>query len=328
MPKNLRFWTNVTLIALAHVVLIVGLIRLSRENKSAGAQSVVWLDGGAGDGMVTQKKNLPAPVKSPLPRKESKTDELRERDPDEDRPYLASAPSDIQLPTPKPSPKPAQSATPARSPKPSPTPKAKTTPKPTPRPTPKPTPTASPARTPLPKKIVVAKASSKPSPTLKPVAEKTENEQGDTEPEKKEIAKPLVAKNDSSETESKKSPATQTGTGSGTAPGSGAGRAGGTGSESQFGWYGSMLHDHFYSEWVQPTTIATVGTKNSVLAKLRIEKDGRISSFEVVRPSGNNELDESVKALANRVSRVEPLPDGLGKGDHYDVKINFELNSE
>ena len=324
MPKNLRFWTNVTLIALVHVVLIVGLIRLSRENKSAGAQSVVWLDGGAGDGMVTQKKNLPAPVKSPLPRKESKTDELRERDSDEDRPYLASAPSDIQLPTPKPSPKPAQSATPARSPKPSPTAKAKTTPKPTP----KPTPTASPARTPLPKKIVVARASSKPSPTVKPVAEKTENEQGDTEPEKKEIAQPLVAKKDSSETESKKSPATQTGTGTGTAPGSGAGRAGGAGSESQFGWYGSMLHDRFYSEWVQPTTIATVGAKNSVLAKLRIEKDGRVSSFEVVRPSGNNELDESVKALANRVSRVEPLPDGLGKGDHYDVKINFELNSE
>ena len=108
----------------------------------------------------------------------------------------------------------------------------------------------------------------------------------------------------------------------------GAGRIGGAGSESQFGWYGSMLHDRFYSEWVQPTSVATAGAKNSVLVKLRIEKDGRVSSFEVVRPSGNAELDESVKALANRVSRVEPLPDGLGKGDHYDVKINFELNSE
>ena len=89
-----------------------------------------------------------------------------------------------------------------------------------------------------------------------------------------------------------------------------------------------MLHDRFYSEWVQPTTDATAGSKNSVLVKLRIEKDGRVSSFEVVRPSGGSELDESVKAIANRVSRVEPLPDGLGKGDHYDVKINFELNSE
>jgi TonB family protein len=321
VPKNLRFWTNVSLIALAHVVLIVGLIRWSRESKNASGQSVVWLNGGAGDGVVTEKRNLPAPSKSPLPRKESKTDPLKERVLDEDRPYLASAPSDIQLPTS--SPKPTPAATPARSPKPSPTAKAKTTPKPTPKP--KPTPTASPVRTPSPKKIVVAKASPK-SPMAKPTPEKTESEQRDTETEKQEMAKPLVAKSD--EKEASKSPATQTGSGKGTAPGSGAGRAGGAGSESQFGWYGSMLHDRFYSEWVQPTTVATAGAKNSVIAKLRIEKDGRVSSFEVVRPSGNIELDESVKALANRISRVEPLPDGLGKGDHYDVKINFELNSE
>ncbi len=89
-----------------------------------------------------------------------------------------------------------------------------------------------------------------------------------------------------------------------------------------------MLHDRFYSEWIQPTSVASTGGKNSVLVKLQIEKDGRVSSFEVVRPSGNPELDESVKAIANRVAQVEPLPDGLGKGDHYDVKINFELNSE
>src|SRR5712691_7057880 len=191
MPKNLRFWGNVALIALAHVVLIVGLIRWSRESKNASTPSVVWMSGGAGDGVVMEKKNLPVPVKSPLPRKESKTDPLKERQPDEARPYLASAPSDIQLPTPKPSPKPTPTATPARSPKPSPTAKTKTTPKPTP----KPTPTASPARTPSPKKIVVAKASPKPSPIVKPSPEKTENEQGDTGTEKKEIVKALPAKN-------------------------------------------------------------------------------------------------------------------------------------
>ena len=321
MPKNLRFWTNVGLIAFAHILVIVGLIRWSRESKNASAQSVVWLDGGGGDGLVTEKKNLPAPLRSPLPRKESKTDPLKERQPDEARPYLASAPSDIELPTPRPSPKPAPTATPARSPKPSPTAKAKT-----PKPTPKPTSIARPAGTP--KKIVMAKASLKPSPTAKPTPEKKESEQGDSEAEKNEIAKALAAKDDSTAKESKKSPATQTGSGKGTAPGNGSGRAGGAGPESQFGWYGSMLHDRFYSEWVQPTTLATAGSKNSVLVKLRIEKDGRVSSFEIVRPSGSSDLDESVKALANRVSRVEPLPDGLGKGDHYDVKINFELNSE
>jgi TonB family protein len=305
MPKNLRFWSNVTLIALVHVALVVGLIRWSRASSNASAQSVVWLNGGGGDGVVTEKKNPPVPVKSPLPRKESKTESLKEPEPVEDRPYLASAPSDIQLPTPKPSP----ISTPNRAH----TPKAKATPTPKPKPTPKPTPTASPARTPSPKKIVLAKASPKPSPKLKP-----------TPPEKDQSDEERTVDSEKKKAEL----ATQTGSGKGPAPGAGAGRAGGAGSESQFGWYGSMLHDRFYSEWVQPTTVATAGAKNSVLVKLRIEKDGRVSSFEVVRPSGNPDLDESVKTLANRVSRVEPLPDGLGKGDHYDVKINFELNSE
>ncbi|MEY2600878.1 MAG: colicin import rane protein [Verrucomicrobiota bacterium] len=305
MPKNLRFWSNVTLIALVHVALVVGLIRWSRASSNASAQSVVWLNGGGGDGVVTEKKNPPVPVKSPLPRKESKTESLKEPEPVEDRPYLASAPSDIQLPTPKPSP----ISTPNRAH----TPKAKATPTPKPKPTPKPTPTASPARTPSPKKIVLAKASPKPSPKLKP-----------TPPEKDQSDEERTVDSEKKKAEL----ATQTGSGKGPAPGAGAGRAGGAGSESQFGWYGSMLHDRFYSEWVQPTTVATAGAKNSVLVKLRIEKDGRVSSFEVVRPSGNPDLDESVKMLANRVSRVDPLPDGLGKGDHYDVKINFELNSE
>jgi len=142
------------------------------------------------------------------------------------------------------------------------------------------------------------------------------------------MVKTAPVEEETSQKESKGTTAIQTGSGKGTNTGAGGGRAGGSATESQFGWYGSMLHDRFYSEWVQPTTSAAAGAKNSVLVKLRIEKDGRVSSFEVVRPSGNTELDESVKAIANRVTRVEPLPDGLGKADHYDVKINFELNSE
>jgi TonB family protein len=173
---------------------------------------------------------------------------------------------------------------------------------------------------------VLAKASPKPSPIVKPTP--PEKNQSDEERTSGSEKKAELAKSEPIESAPpKKSVATQTGSGKG-APGIGSGRAGGVGSESQFGWYGSMLHDRFYSEWVQPTTVATAGAKNSVMVKLRIEKDGRVTSFEVVRPSGNSDLDDSVKALANRVSRVEPLPDGLGKGDHYDVKINFELNSE
>jgi TonB family protein len=316
MPKNLRFWTNVALIAAAHVAIIIGLIHWSRAEKDNGAQSIVWMNGGAGDGIVAEKK-IPPPIKSPAPRKESKTEALKDRELDEDRPFLASAPSEIQMPTPTANPARTPSPRSTSTPKPTASPKVKGTPKPKPKPTAKPTPKPTPK--PSPKKVVLAKASPKPS--AKPTPEEEENEPAEGPIEK-------IAKEESPKTEPKKTAATQTGHGKGTTAGSGSGHAGGSVNESQFGWYGSMLHDRFYSEWAQPTTVASAGGKNSVLVKLRIEKDGRVSSFEIVRPSGSAELDESVKAAASRVTKVEPLPDGLGKGDHYDVKINFELNSE
>jgi len=88
-----------------------------------------------------------------------------------------------------------------------------------------------------------------------------------------------------------------------------------------------MLHDRFYSAWIQPTTNVPSGTKISTLVNVRIEKDGRVSKFEIAKPSGNATVNESVAAVAKQVSHVDPPPTGLIKGDHYDVKINFELNT-
>jgi TonB family protein len=109
----------------------------------------------------------------------------------------------------------------------------------------------------------------------------------------------------------------------------GGGRVAGTAVNApDFGWYGSMLHDRFYKEWVQPTTVVASGARFSALAKIRIEKDGRISDFKIVRSSGNVVVDESIEAVAKRVTRVDSLPTELAKADHYDVNINFELNPE
>jgi TonB family protein len=300
MPKNLRFWTNVGLIGLAHVIVIYGLIRWGRAENNSGAQSVVWMSGGTGDGIVTEQKT-PSPRETSRPRSESKTSKAR--DEDEDRPVLTSAPSEIQLPTPKPSP--TATATPK--------PKSTATPKPKASPTPKPSP----------KKATLAKA----KPSLKPKPKREEKEE--VKSEAAEAEKVVLTKNETPAPKpAPEKTENQTGNGKGATSGTGGERAGGSVNESQFGWYGSMLHDRFYGEWAQPATVVDAGSKNSVLVKLRIEKDGRVSSFEIVRSSGNAELDESVKALATRVSHVEPLPDGLGKGDHYDVKINFELNPE
>ncbi len=105
-------------------------------------------------------------------------------------------------------------------------------------------------------------------------------------------------------------------------------QASGAGNPSQFSWYGNMLHDRFFSSWDQPTSVVATGAKMSVLVRLRIESDGRVSSFALVRPSGNVVVDQSVAAVAKRVTQVDPLPSGLGNGGHYDVNINFELNAD
>ena len=55
---------------------------------------------------------------------------------------------------------------------------------------------------------------------------------------------------------------------------------------------------------------------------------GESPVFEIVRPSGDATVDQSINAVAKRVTQVDALPPGLGSGDHYDVKISFELNSE
>ena len=88
-----------------------------------------------------------------------------------------------------------------------------------------------------------------------------------------------------------------------------------------------MLHDRFYSAWDQPTSVVASGVKLSALVKLRIQKDGRVSDFTLIQPSGNVVVDESVASVAKRVMQVDPLPAGLG-GDYYDVDINFELDPE
>jgi TonB family protein len=109
--------------------------------------------------------------------------------------------------------------------------------------------------------------------------------------------------------------------------GKGASGSGGGSNASEFGWYGNMLHDRFYSAWIQPTTSVPSGAKISTLVKVRIEKDGRVSKFEIIKPSENVVVNESVAAIAKRVSEVDAPPAGLVKGDYYDVRINFELNT-
>jgi outer membrane biosynthesis protein TonB len=295
MSKKPRFWRNVTLIALAHVALIAGLIRWSLAARSApDAESLVWLS--AGDLEPGRSDNsVASSSKISIPSVESEP--LKPDEEEKEQPPLTQAKSDIELPKP----------TPMETPVPKATAKPKATPKPTPKPTPKSTP----------KKTVLAKAT-KSSAHPKSSPPKSTGDQTDAGNEKKKSAKTVNAKAKSSAD----SGAGKTGSAS-----EGGGHAGGRPSASEFGWYGNMLHDRFYSAWIQPTTSVASGSKISTLVNIRIEKDGRVSKFDIIKPSENVVVNESVAAIAKRVTEVDAPPAGLGNGNHYDVKINFELNT-
>src|SRR4029077_8497930 len=129
MSKNSRFWRNVTLIALAHVVLIAGLIRWSLAARRApDAESLVWLS--AGDLEPGRSDNsVASSSKISIPSVESEP--LKPEEEEKERPPLIKAKSEIELPKPTAVEPPAPKAT-AK-------PKAisKATRKPTPQSTPK-----------------------------------------------------------------------------------------------------------------------------------------------------------------------------------------------
>ena len=295
MSTTPRFWRNLTLIALAHVALIAGLIRWSVAARSApDAESLVWLSGAEDLAAERSEGSAASPTRISVASVEPEPSKPDEKE--KEQPPLTQAKSEIELPKP----------TPTVTPLPKATAKPRATPKPAPKPTPKSTP----------KKTMLAKAT-KSSPHLKSSSPKSTGDESDSSNEKKKSGKTASAKTKST---------SETGSGKTGSAGK-SGSAGGRSNASEFGWYGNMLHDRFYSAWIQPTTTVASGTKISTLVKVRIEKDGHVSKFEIIKPSENVVVNESVAAIAKRVTEVDSPPTGLAQGDHYDVKINFELNT-
>ncbi len=284
-----RFWRNVFLIALAHVVLIAGLIRWSLAARaSSEPENIMWL-GEAGDVAAGQPENEPSPPATaatpPVEQKPAKDDEA-----EEEKRVATTSKSEIEFPSP--------------TPKTTPTPKPAATPKPKPKRTPKLTPR------PTPKRALVAKTSPKASPKPKSASKNTsETEETDEKALAKAEPAPQKGREETGSTGKK-------------------GSANGGSTASEFAWYGNMLHDRFYRAWIQPITNITTGTKISTLVNIRIEKDGRVSKFEIVKPSRNVAVNESVRVVAKQVTQVDAPPAGLIKGDHYDIRINFELTTD
>jgi TonB family protein len=289
MRSDRSFRRDVAIVGMAHLVVLAGLLHWSASANKPPSTDVVWMNATAAAEPASLASQVSFSSAEPTPTQPPAVVP--------EQPPVKPMEDPLTMRTPPPeAPEEEEPATPP--PKPSSTPHSTATPRPTPKPPPKATPK------PTPKKTVVAKSSPKPSATPR---------EKKAAPEAKEIA---------TKTEpSDKQPA------QGNAADS-AGAGSGPATSSQNDWYSSVLHDRFFGEWVQPKTALATGAKMSTLVQLRIEKDGRVSAFDIVRSSGNVVVDESVAAVAGRVTRVDPPPAALGSGGRYEVKINFELNVE
>jgi TonB family protein len=316
-----EFRRNLFLIAAAHALLLLLLIVASKLfSPREKVEEIQWLDGGMmGGGEPGEALAQPAPPdvadRDPEPEPEPKVEPLPGPKPEPPPPEpkntdeLAEPKATPPPQTPKPAtPKP---ATPKpETPKPA-TPKPTTPKLATPKATLKPKPKATPKpATPKPK---ASPAAEKPKATPSTKTEKSTNEKPASSPAK---TTPKAAGNGGS--------GEKTTTGSG-GPGKGQGTSGtgtGTGAGNDHSWYFSSLRDRYYAVWAPPG----VPDASSLVAtlKIRVQRDGKVLGYELVKSSGNSLMDGSVLAAAEQVKQIDALPDGLGRGDVVEIPINFK----
>ena len=295
---------------------------------------------------------------SPIPLLENKPQENPTPEPPSEISLARPTPSPTPTPTPlatptpsstpKPSPKPTPKPTPKATPKPTPTPTPEQTPKPTPEPTSepeeKPTPKPSPKSTPKPSPHhTPAKPKHSPTPHPKPKESSKPEKQTNEDEEHPHSAAKAASTEKSSEGGKKSSSDTKKasnakGEGKGNSDakaaflsskggGTGAGGSGGNGVDpGTTDAYHNLIHDRFYSQWEQPTSIPSEHRHDfATVLKITIQRDGTISDFSLSKPSGNPVMDQSVLEAARKVIKIAPVPEGMGNSGGYTININFEL---
>ncbi len=103
----------------------------------------------------------------------------------------------------------------------------------------------------------------------------------------------------------------------------GSGGGGGGGSDSPVAWYYAMVKQIMYEAWQQPSGLANAGNPIASVT-IRVKRDGTIADWQLVRPSGNKLMDDSVKRAVQAVKRLKPLPPQF-IGPSQDITIQFEL---
>ncbi|MEI6055100.1 MAG: TonB family protein [Lentisphaerota bacterium] len=81
------------------------------------------------------------------------------------------------------------------------------------------------------------------------------------------------------------------------------------GNPAILGYY-DQVSSYLYSSWEQPSKLAVGGEPPSVLVKLSIDSDGRLTNYQIIKLSGYDDMDDSVKRMLSSVTRFPPPPNG------------------
>jgi TonB family protein len=88
--------------------------------------------------------------------------------------------------------------------------------------------------------------------------------------------------------------------------------------------YTSYLQAFYKLRWKKPATLNV--DHGEVGAEIVIRRDGRVTSFRIVSPSGIRALDDSVREVLDRHRQLEPLPEGSDDPERV-ITIRFDLSA-
>jgi TonB family protein len=88
--------------------------------------------------------------------------------------------------------------------------------------------------------------------------------------------------------------------------------------------YGSYLMAFYKLRWKKPTTLNV--DHGEVEAEITVQRNGRVSAFRLVKPSGMRALDDSVREVLDRNRDLRPLPEGTTDPERR-ITIRFDLSA-
>lgn len=89
--------------------------------------------------------------------------------------------------------------------------------------------------------------------------------------------------------------------------------------------YSHTMHNRFYEAWRPPSSVAAPLEKISVPVDVWIDRTGRVLRFQILEPSGNQNIDRSILDVGRKITRVTPPPLAASQ-QHFDLLIYFELD--